>query len=190
MSDIYNIYADHHKNLDAYEFAKKIKTIGVNQQESDSINKMLSLEIALTIPNQMMAKIDRTSMDLGIEVRSPFLDQTVIENAFSIPGKKKVALSKGKKILRNMFQSDLPAHVLEEKKRGFDLPIKEWLDGPLQAHLSSALDEDFHLAIGIKTEIVQAWVADLKERGSHTASNHLWTLMGIKIWFDARSSKA
>ena len=95
-------------------------------------------------------------------------------------------MANGKTILKNIFQSDLPQHVLKEKKRGFDLPVKEWLDGPLQTHLLNTLDEEFHSAIGIKTETVQAWVQDLKERGSHTASNHLWTLIGIKIWFDGR----
>jgi asparagine synthase (glutamine-hydrolysing) len=168
------------------KFATKMQALGFDRQALDPINAMLALEIALTIPNQMMVKIDRTSMDLGVEVRSPFLDQAVIANAFSLPGKKKVNMVKGKIILREIFHGDLPAHVLEEKKRGFDLPVREWLEGPLQAHLHSALDEEFHSAIGLKTKTVQTWVNDLKKHGSNTASNHLWTLIGLKIWFDAR----
>ena len=97
-------------------------------------------------------------------------------------------MKQGKLILREIFQDDLPDHVLEQKKRGFDLPIKEWLDGPLQQYLHSAMNEEFHAAIGIKTETVQAWVRDLAQRGSHVASSHLLTLLGIKIWFDSRQT--
>ena len=172
-----------HKN----EFTEKVKALELGNRDLDSINMMLALEVAMTVPNQMMVKVDRTSMDQGIEVRSPFLDQSVVANAFSFEGKEKLTMNEGKTILRKMFRDDLPAHVFKERKRGFDLPIKEWLDGPLQAHLVKAMDKDFHSSIGIKTETVQAWVTDLKERGSHTASNHLWTLMGAKIWFDGRS---
>ena len=170
------------------EFAKKVTELGLEKRGLDPINTMLALEIALTIPNQMMVKVDRTSMDLGVEVRSPFLDQSVIADVFSVPGHKKISMKQGKVILREIFQDDLPDHVLEQKKRGFDLPVKEWLDGPLQPYLHSAMDEDFHAAIGLKTETVRAWVRDLAQRGSHVASNHLWTLLGIKIWFDSRQS--
>jgi asparagine synthase (glutamine-hydrolysing) len=170
------------------EFAKKVAGLRLAKLGLDPINTMLALEIALTIPNQMMVKIDRTSMDLGVEVRSPFLDQSVIADVFSVPGHKKVGMKQGKMILREIFQDDLPDHVLEQKKRGFDLPVKEWLDGPLQQYLQSAMDEEFHAAIGIKTETVRAWLRSSAQRGSHVASSHLWTLLGIKIWFDSRQS--
>ncbi len=154
----------------------------------DNLNTMLALELKSTIPAQMMTKIDRTSMNSAIEVRSPFLDKSVIETAFLFPGHKKVKLGKSKYILRSLFNDILPNHVYQSPKRGFDLPLTEWLSGPLLTHVKNAMDPDFHANIGLETATAHKWFADCMKRGSHAAANHLWTLMGIKIWLDDRST--
>ena len=59
----------------ATAFDRRVEDQNVAGPELDQINKMLALELLSTIPNQMMVKVDRTSMDTGLEVRSPFLDQ-------------------------------------------------------------------------------------------------------------------
>ena len=57
-----------------------------------------------------MVKSDRTSMDAGVEVRSPFLDRNVIERAFALPGRSKLQRNRGKAILRDLFREDLPSY--------------------------------------------------------------------------------
>ena len=170
----------------AAAFDKKVETHNVPTSKLDDINKMLALEVALTIPNQMMVKVDRTSMDTGVEVRSPFLDQKVIELAFGHSGKDKVKFTKGKALLRSMFKSELPSHVLMQRKRGFDLPVLELLEGPLQRHLNEALCQDFHAEIGLKSETVDSWVTGIKLYKSNAAANHLWTLIALKLWHAQR----
>ena len=62
----------------ATAFDRRVEDQNVAGPELDQINKMLALELLSTIPNQMMVKVDRTSMDTGLEVRSPFLDQKLL----------------------------------------------------------------------------------------------------------------
>ena len=170
----------------ATAFDRRVEDQNVAGPELDQINKMLALELLSTIPNQMMVKVDRTSMDTGLEVRSPFLDQKVIELAFTRSGKDKVRFGRGKALLRSMFKAELPSHVLKQRKRGFDLPVLEMLEGPLRQQLENALCKDFHAEIGIRSETVDTWVASTKAHKSNAAANHLWTLMGLKQWHAQR----
>ena len=170
----------------AAAFNSKAETLSLSNIDADSLNSLLRLEMAMTIPNQMMVKVDKTSMDAGLEVRSPFLDKDVIEKAFSIPGKDKLRLGQGKTILREIFKNDLPDHLLKQRKRGFDLPVNEWLVGPLASNLKDALCPEFQASVGIRKEVVEGWMSAAKLKGGSAASNNLWTLMGLKIWCENR----
>lgn len=153
---------------------------------TDPVNALLSLEMQWTIPGQMMMKSDRTAMDVGIEVRAPFLDRNVIETAFTFPGSQKLARNNSKAILRHLFRDDVPHHILEEPKRGFEMPIKAWLKGPFANYVSQVNNPEFLGEIGLRQDVVQDWINALNLENSTTASDHLWTLIGLKIWFDSR----
>ena len=154
--------------------------------DMDSINALLSMEMQWTVPGQMMVKSDRTSMDVGVEVRSPFLDRNVIETAFALPGQTKLQRNRGKAILRDLFREDLPSHIFEERKRGFEMPLQPWLSGPFSAYLEQLKNEEFLEKIGLRPKIVNAWISDLKHQQSTTAADNLWTLIGLHVWMQAR----
>ena len=63
--------------------------------------------------------------------------------AMAIDGKHKIAWRQGKKILRDIFKNDLPKTVFDAPKRGFEMPLNQWLCGPLQSRLKPALSADF-----------------------------------------------
>ena len=152
----------------------------------DHINSLLSAEMQWTIPNQMMVKIDRTSMDVGLEVRSPFLDKTVIENAFSLPGSMKLKRGRGKAILRELFQHDLPPHIFNEKKHGFEMPLGTWLNGPFKKYTEAIMDDEFLEEIGVCNDLVDKWLSNLKLKKSNSAAEYLWTLIGLNVWLKNR----
>lgn len=152
----------------------------------DMINALLSMEMQWTIPGQMMVKSDRTSMDVGVEVRSPFLDRAVIETAFSLPGTSKLQRNHGKAILRELFQDDLSPHIFEERKRGFEIPLQPWLKGPFQSYLNQVNNPEFLSEIGLKNNAVQSWLNDLNTHNATTAADNLWTLIGLHTWVSAR----
>jgi asparagine synthase (glutamine-hydrolysing) len=152
----------------------------------DPINALLSIEMQWTIPGQMMVKTDRTSMDVGVESRAPFLDRNVIETAFALHGQTKLKRGQGKAILRDLFCDDVPSHVFNERKRGFEMPLKTWLHGPFQPYLDGVMDEAFLDEIALHPDTPKNWLSSLYHHGATTAADHLWTLIGLKAWLDAR----
>ena len=152
----------------------------------DVINAFLSLEMQWTIPGQMMVKTDRTSMDVGVEVRSPFLDRDVVCSAFALPGPSKLKRNQGKAILRDLFGQEIPSHVLSEPKRSFDIPLQAWLKGPFDSYMRGVADDEFLHQIGLKPQTVANWIEILKRSNSFSVAEYLWALIGLKSWYDAR----
>ena len=153
----------------------------------DKINSLLSLEMQWTIPNQMMVKLDRTSMDVGVEARSPFLDKNLIELAFSMSGDSKLRLGSGKSILRKLFKHDLPQHVFNQKKRGLDLPLQSWLSGPFNGYINCLKDDSFLNEVNLSPLVIEKWQEEFKFRKSNQATENLWTLIGIYKWLQNRN---
>lgn len=150
--------------------------------ENDPLNLALATDIALVLPGDMLVKVDRTSMANALEVRSPFLDQRVVEAAAAMPASHKVSGGLGKRILREAFADRLPAEVFARPKRGFELPVGAWLKGPLAEQLRWASDPARLRRQGlIAPEVVARWQADLASDRRDT-SWHLWTLLVLQRW--------
>jgi asparagine synthase (glutamine-hydrolysing) len=151
-------------------------------KEHEPLNLALATDIALVLTGDMLTKVDRTSMANALEVRSPFLDQRVVEAAAAMPASLKVAGGVGKRILREAFADRLPAEIFARPKRGFELPVAAWLAGPLAAQLRAATDPIRLRRQGlIEPEVVQRWQADLAA-GRRDTSWHLWTLLVLQRW--------
>ncbi len=145
-------------------------------------------DIRTVLISDMLVKIDRTSMDTALEVRSPFLDHRVLEASLAIGGRQKIAWGHGKKILRDIFRAELPAELFSARKRGFEIPLNRWLSGPLKDKLSEAVSPDFlvynnldpRLGTVIKSGII---------KGLYPHAEMGWTLMSVFHWQKARGFK-
>jgi asparagine synthase (glutamine-hydrolysing) len=94
---------------------------------------VLLADVASTLPNDMLHKVDLTSMAHALEVRTPFLDKRVVEFAFSLPAEAKMHRGSGKHILRETFGHLLPTTVMTRSKKGFEVPLRDLLRGPWPA---------------------------------------------------------
>lgn len=162
--------------------AQLVADIRAVSGETETLNLALATDIALTLPGDMLVKVDRMSMANALEVRSPFLDQRVVEAAVAMPGAFKVAGGVGKKILREAFADRLPAEVFARPKRGFELPVAAWLAGPLRAMLDEAIEPHRLMRQGLVAPgVVARWRSDLANNRRDT-SWHLWTLLMLERW--------
>ncbi|MDJ0951665.1 MAG: asparagine synthase (glutamine-hydrolyzing) [Alphaproteobacteria bacterium] len=151
-------------------------------RESDPINAMLAADIGLVLAGDMLVKVDRTSMAHGLEVRCPFLDHRVVECAAAMPGALKLSRGVGKRILRRAFAERLPAEVFSRPKRGFEVPIADWLMGPLKDLARQAVDPARLKRHGLfRPELPSAWLHDLVS-GRRDKSWELWTLIAYHAW--------
>ncbi len=150
----------------------------------DPINAMLAADIALGLPGDMLVKVDRMSMANALEVRCPFLDQRVVECAAAMPGRLKLGRAGGKIALRRAFVDRLPAAVFDRPKRGFELPIAEWLTGPLGDRVRRAIDPVRLRKQGLfRPELPAAWY-DMLKTGRRDTSEPLWTMVAFQAWYE------
>jgi asparagine synthase (glutamine-hydrolysing) len=95
-------------------------------------NSVLMADQRLVLANDMLVKADRMSMRHGLEIRAPFLDYRVVEYLNGLQFSKKVGRGDRKIILREGFSKELPDHVFNRPKRGFEIPLDKWLRGKLK----------------------------------------------------------
>ena len=165
------------KHEDLVNMLRRIET----PDGMDNLSRTLLRDMHTVLISDMLVKIDRTSMQAGVEVRSPFLDHQVAEMAMAIDGKHKIAWREGKKILRDIFKKDLPKTVFDAPKRGFEMPLNQWLCGPLQSRLTPALSAEF-LAYNRLSPHLGKVLEQGIQRGLLPHAELGWTLLSIYHW--------
>ena len=131
------------------------------------------------LPDQILAKADRASMAVSLEVRVPLLDHRFVERFANLPAHEKVRAGRGKHALREALRGRLPAEILDGRKRGFDTPLEAWIRGPLAEPVRAALEE-----------LPEAWFrrAELRKRleqhlsGARNHDRLLWSLLVLERW--------
>ena len=83
------------------------------------------------LSDDILCKVDRSTMHYSLESRAPFLNKKLIESAHGLPLNYKLNNGKTKIILKEILKQYLPNKFIDRPKKGFGVPIKEWLRGPL-----------------------------------------------------------
>jgi asparagine synthase (glutamine-hydrolysing) len=107
----------------------------------DPVNRVSCLELLVYLRNTLLRDTDSMSMANSLEVRVPLLDHRLTEQALLLPGRWKVAGRQRKPLLVSAVGKSLPASILEQPKRGFEFPWKQWLRGELRGSVDQALAE-------------------------------------------------
>jgi asparagine synthase (glutamine-hydrolysing) len=140
------------------------------------------IDAGLYLPDDIMVKVDRASMSVGLEARAPMLDHRVVEFAFSLPLSYKFRDGQTKWPLRRLLYRRVPRNLVERPKMGFGGPISSWLRGPLRAWADdllspAALQRDGYLASAAVTSAWQAHKAGRRDQGAR-----LWRLLMFRAW--------
>ncbi len=139
------------------------------------------------LAEDILHKVDRASMAVSLEARSPFLDRELVEYIASLPPDVKLELpNNGKVILKQAMRERIPAAVIHRPKKGFGIPVAAWLKGPLDPLVDDLLAEDRLRAGGY---FDAARVRRLVDEHRSNARNHrkvLWTLLSFELWREAR----
>lgn len=131
-------------------------------------------DLDLVLPNDMLHKVDMTSMAHALEVRTPFLDLRVVELAFGLTAAQRFQRGTGKKILRDVFGHLLPPGILTRAKKGFEVPLRDLFLGPLEDLMLATLTRERCERHGLRWSAVERQVKRLRsaDPGSSQATVH------------------
>ena len=132
--------------------------------------------------DDILFKVDRASMYASLEVRAPFLDVEVVELLNSLPDAMKRPASGGKWLLKELMRGKLPDAIIDRPKKGFGIPLSEWLRRPLRPLCEELLSNETVKRMGL---FVPGQVDRLKAEHFSRKANHrklLWALMVFHMW--------
>ncbi len=152
-------------------------------QQMPGMNGVLLADVASTLPNDMLYKVDLTSMAHGLEVRTPFLDRRVVELAFSLSPEEKLRMGSGKHILRETFRDLVPASVMSRSKKGFEVSLLALLQGPLQPLVDELLAPDLVTEAGLDKEQVAMAVRQLRSANTGHSQATVHALIVYITWW-------
>jgi asparagine synthase (glutamine-hydrolysing) len=148
--------------------------------DRDLINPMLYVDSKIKLADHILTKVDLMSMKVGLEVRSPFLDYRVVESAFRIPGRLKINWFRKKHLLRETFKHVLPRHLLSLPKKGFEIPISEWLKRELREMFLDTVAPPAGGGVLNDALIETLYAEHCQNRRDH--SEKLWILFVLRRW--------
>jgi len=155
---------------------------------SNALDQAQRTDIQLYLADDILVKVDRMSMRHSLEVRSPFLDYRMVELAMQIPSSLRISHGKSKYLLRRLAERYLPNQVIQAPKRGFGVPLGEWL---LQSCYSSELKKTLLNSFVSGTDpfrpdgLLELWKMAERNRALHPA---LFRALALGWWQDSLTS--
>jgi asparagine synthase (glutamine-hydrolysing) len=154
-------------------------------ESDDLVTRMQSVDTHLYLAEDILTKVDRASMAVSLEVRAPFLDPRVAEFAASLPCNYKLRGMKTKYILKRAVHDMLPGFVTRRGKKGFGVPVAEWLKVKLRPLARDLLSPERVRRAGVFNADYVARLQDEHERGVANHRKLLWTLLMFELWHES-----
>ncbi len=153
-------------------------------RSTSAVQRAEYADLKIYLPNDPLVKTDRMSMAHSLEVRCPLLDRRVVELAFRVPAERKQRGRQGKALLRALARRRLPSGLWQLPKRGFTVPIGEWIAGPSAQQFKT---EVLHSRAQIggyvdRSELNRLFASHCS--GERSNSYALWAVWVLERWLD------
>lgn len=156
-------------------------------ETADPLQRALRVDASGWLPDDLLMKVDRTTMAHSLEARVPFLDWRVAELAFRMPSELKLDGKVGKACLREAFKELLGEQFEKREKHGFNLPMHEWMRDQLRPLVTSSLLDDTPEWLDRAS---CAALLDAHATGRAQLERALWCLFVLTSWFRTASARA
>jgi asparagine synthase (glutamine-hydrolysing) len=170
--------------VSSHEPATLLTDPTICQSLPDFSERMMFLDLVTYLPDDILAKVDRASMGVSLESRSPLLDHRLVEWVWQLPLHFKARNHQSKWLLRQVLYRYVSPELVERPKMGFGVPISAWLRGPLRNWAEALLDEHRLRQEGfLRPEpIRKVWADHLS--GHCNSQDRLWAVLMFQAWLE------
>ncbi len=154
-------------------------------QGEPTLHRLLYNDTKIWLPDDLLIKADKMTMAWAVELRVPFLDHVLLESAWRLPPRFKLHHGVGKRLLRTSMRDKIPSSILRRPKRGFPLPLGQWLRGPLHDACREELLAAGSAVRGIVEHALLKQLLEEHRRGSVDRTEEIYALWLYEAWHRA-----
>ena len=156
----------------------------INKSSLTGLQKIMNLDFDNLLAGDLLVKMDIATMASSLEGRSPLLCKSLLEYVPSMPDSFKIKGSQTKYLLRKLAEKYLPAELINQPKRGFEIPLKKWMEKELKDLVASyVLSKDAYSHHFVNPSFVNdLWNRKLNT-GDEKRAKMLWTIFALEVWY-------
>ncbi len=166
-----------------FEFIRKSKLTG--------LQKIMNLDFDFILAGNLLVKMDIATMAHSLEGRSPLLCKEILEYVPSLPDNYKIRGSKTKFLLRTLAEKYLPHELIHQPKRGFEIPLKNWVDNELKSIIGDhILSPNAYAQKFVEKDFIQKLWTRKIGTGDEKRAKIIWTLFALEVWYKSISNRS
>lgn len=158
------------------------------QEPISDLEKMRRWDIQQYLPDDLLVKVDRATMNFSLETRAPLLDHKLIEMAIALPDKFLIRNGNAKWILKQILYKHVPAQMFDRPKAGFAIPLSNWLRESLRGWGEDLIHSNYDSELIDKKFIIKIW--NQHQSGEFDRSSYLWNCLTYLSWLSASNKKS
>jgi asparagine synthase (glutamine-hydrolysing) len=154
----------------------------LNRENISSLSKIQIMDFNYLLPSDLLKKMDIATMSNSLEGRSPFLSKYMLEFAPRLNDKLKINGLNTKFILRKLSEKYLPLQLINQPKRGFEVPLKNWVNGELKENILDSLSGDAYSKLFLPKGFIEKLINKKIDASDEKIAKMLWTLYCLEVW--------
>jgi asparagine synthase (glutamine-hydrolysing) len=155
----------------------------LNITELSGLRKIMLLDFVYQLPDDFLVKMDIITMANSLEGRSPFLSKHMLEFAPSVEDNQKIRGTTTKYILREMAKNYLPGCIPAQPKRGFEVPLRKWIEQDLREMVADYLSGCPFVSEFIEEDFINALLANKAPVPPEKRAKMLWYMLALEVWY-------
>jgi asparagine synthase (glutamine-hydrolysing) len=138
------------------------------------------------LTDDILCKLDRAAMYSSLETRLPYLNSEIVKYSWQIPLKYKIKNNITKYILREILSNYLPRNLLNKKKKGFSVPLNNWIKGPLKTWAHDLINSKKMKESEIFDYYKVKNLFDDYNKGKNNHRSGIWNILVFQQWYERR----
>ncbi len=176
FEDVYNF--DKNNMINSMDnFIRSIENDNISE-----LSKILYMDFNLILQSDLLKKMDIATMTHSLEGRSPFMSKYMLEFAPRLADKFKIKGTTTKYLLRELSKQYLPSDLINQPKRGFEIPLKSWIENDLKENIFDALNSNCYSEGFIDKKFINDLLNKKINVSDEKRAKMLWTMYSLEVW--------